>query len=197
LNASLLEKEEDPFLTPSGRKWSPGKQSQLTSLRDQLAGTVSEHSTPSKVTVTKHSSPSKAHTQAHEDGEELTRSLDRDLERLHNSQLELGKQSQAQGGEERDERDEADNDILEMTKRLAGMGKALVEEDYMTRATLMKEFVHHTDQIIANRTSRRLRGLQPEQRNLNEIENRRERDQLKTNFTEDNVEGSDSDKEIQ
>ena len=76
------------------------------------------------------------------------------------------------------------------------MRKALVEEDYMTRATLMKEFVHHTDQIIANRTSRRLQGLKPEQRNLKEIESRRERDQLKTNFTEDDVGTSDSDKEL-
>jgi hypothetical protein len=150
LNASLLEKRDEPFLTPSGRKWSPGKQSSLTTLRDHVTGAGSKHSTPShtSIQVTKHTSPARAH----EDGKELARSLDKDLERLHNSHLELGKQSQAQGGEERDDRDEADNDILEMTKRLAGMGKALVEEDYMTRATLMKEFVHHTDQIIANRT---------------------------------------------
>ena len=65
----------------------------------------------------------------------------------------------------------------------------------MTRATLMKEFVHHTDQIIANRTSRRLQGLKPEKRNLQDIENRKERDQLKPNFTGDDVVTSDSDKE--
>jgi hypothetical protein len=176
----------------NGRKWSPGKQSSLTTLRDHVTGAVSKHSTPShtSILVTKHTSPARTH----EDGQELARSLAKDLERLHKTSqdLELGKQSQAQGGEERDDRDEADNDILEMTKRLAGMGKALVEEDYMTRATLMKEFVHHTDQIIANRTSRKLQGLKPEQRKLQEIENRRERDQLKTDYTEDNLESSDS-----
>ena len=54
LNASLLEKKDDQFLTPSGIKWSPGKQSSLNSLRDHIAGAVSKHSTPSNITVTKH-----------------------------------------------------------------------------------------------------------------------------------------------
>ena len=57
----------------------------------------------------------------------------------------------------------------------------------------MKTFVTHTEALVSNRASRRLRGLDPERRNIENIASARERNQLRINEKDqDDKSGSDS-----